>query len=175
MILPPPPPPPRGGGGGSKRKPLLGSPLLSKRQCHDKASSSACKPLPRSNCTHHRGARTQDGEDPDGGLRLHPGSGQGGGSPYQPRGGQAKAATAKPSNTSPLLTTDGVDKMYHQLAEIHAITTAQLVECACSHQSDSTPSLVWVRTGRLKPIMMPSMIRLVPSPPTDFSSQALLG
>jgi hypothetical protein len=26
---------------------------------------------------------------------------------------------------------DWVDRLYHQLAEIHAITTAQLAECTC--------------------------------------------
>jgi hypothetical protein len=36
---------------------------------------------------------------------------------------------AKSLRASPPLTTDGVDKMYHQLAEIHAIVTVQLVEC----------------------------------------------
>jgi hypothetical protein len=36
---------------------------------------------------------------------------------------------AKPLSASPPLTTDRVEKMYHQLAEIHAIATTQLVEC----------------------------------------------
>jgi hypothetical protein len=49
---------------------------------------------------------------------------------------------AKPPSTSPPLTTDGVDKMYHQLVEIHAITTAQLVESSRRRCSDSTPSLL---------------------------------
>jgi hypothetical protein len=37
-------------------------------------------------------------------------------------GGQTEAAMAKPPCASPPLTTDGVDKMYRQLAEIHIIT-----------------------------------------------------
>jgi hypothetical protein len=44
--------------------------------------------------------------------------------------GQAKATAAKPLSSLPLLTTDGVDRMYRQLAEIHPITAAQLAECA---------------------------------------------
>jgi hypothetical protein len=43
--------------------------------------------------------------------------------------GHAKAATARPPNASPPPTIDGVDKMYYQLVEIHAITTVSLAEC----------------------------------------------
>jgi aminoglycoside phosphotransferase (APT) family kinase protein len=57
-------------------------------------------------------------------------------------------SAAKPPSTSPPLTADGVDKMYHQLAEIHAIPTAQLAECAHWCWSDSTPSPVWAGTDR---------------------------
>jgi hypothetical protein len=35
-------------------------------------------------------------------------------------GDQTEAAVAKPPSTSPPLITNGVDKMYHQLAEVHA-------------------------------------------------------
>jgi hypothetical protein len=85
---------------------------------------------------------------------------------------QAKevAPPAKPLSASPLLTTSGVDKMYHQMAEIHAITTIQLVECAHWRRSDSTPSLVWVGIGQQRSTAMPSKARLAPSPPTNFSS-----
>jgi hypothetical protein len=62
--------------------------------------------------------------------------------------------------------------MYRQLAEIHAITYAQLAECSCWLRSDSTASPFSARAGRPKPIMTPSTIRLASSPPTDFSSQA---
>jgi hypothetical protein len=50
--------------------------------------------------------------------------------PLLAEGGQDEAAMAKPLSASPSLTTDGMDKMYHQLAEIHAITAMQLVECS---------------------------------------------
>jgi hypothetical protein len=39
-------------------------------------------------------------------------------------------AEANSTSTSPPLTTDGLDRMYHQLMEIHTIITAQLAECA---------------------------------------------
>jgi hypothetical protein len=42
---------------------------------------------------------------------------------------------AKPLSASPPLIANVVDKMYHQLVEIHAITAAQLAECAHWHQS----------------------------------------
>jgi hypothetical protein len=41
--------------------------------------------------------------------------------------GQTETAAAKPPNTLPPPTTDGVDRLYHQLAEIHAITAMQLL------------------------------------------------
>jgi hypothetical protein len=89
-------------------------------------------------------------------------------------GVQAKAATAKPLSTSPPLTTDVVDKMYCQLAEIHAIAAIELVVCAHWHWSNSTPSSIQAGTGRPRYNVLPSMIRLAPSPPNDFSSQAPL-
>jgi hypothetical protein len=91
--------------------------------------------------------------------------------PASCKGGQDEATT-KPLNASPPLTADGVDKMYHQLAEIHAIIAMQLAECARWHRSDSTASLAWAGIGRPRPVVTPSMIRLAPSPLTDFSSQA---
>jgi hypothetical protein len=63
-------------------------------------------------------------------------------------GGQTKAAATKPPSTSPPLTANRVDKMYHQLAEIHAIAAMQLVEYAHWCRSDSTPSPVWVGAVR---------------------------
>jgi hypothetical protein len=41
-----------------------------------------------------------------------------------------EAATTKSLSASPPLTTDKVDRMYYQLAEIHTIAAAQLAECA---------------------------------------------
>jgi hypothetical protein len=43
-------------------------------------------------------------------------------------GGQEEATATKPLSRSPPLTTDRVDKMYCQLAEIYAIAAVQLVE-----------------------------------------------
>jgi hypothetical protein len=45
-------------------------------------------------------------------------------------------------STSPPLTADGLHRMYRQLAEIHAIAAAQLVECAHWCRTDSTRRLV---------------------------------
>jgi hypothetical protein len=39
-------------------------------------------------------------------------------------GGKTEATLAKPLNTSPPPTDDGEDRLYHQLVEIHTITTA---------------------------------------------------
>jgi hypothetical protein len=94
--------------------------------------------------------------------------------PASSEGGRAEATTAKSLSASPQLTADGLDKMYRQLAEIHAIAAAQLAECAHWRRSDSTPSLVQARTRWYRPSMMPSVTRLAPSPPTDFFSQASL-
>jgi hypothetical protein len=55
---------------------------------------------------------------------------------------RAKATEANSMSTSPLLTTDGLDRIYRQLAEIHAITAAQLAKWARLHQTDSTRRLV---------------------------------
>jgi hypothetical protein len=33
--------------------------------------------------------------------------------------------------------------LYHQLAEIHAIATAQLAECACWHRTSPTPNTAY--------------------------------
>jgi hypothetical protein len=78
----------------------------------------------------------------------------------------------KPLGASPSLTADRVDKMYHQLLEIHAIATTQQVECSRSLRSDSTSSPFQAGTGRPKPIAMPSTIRSALSPSIVFSSQA---
>jgi hypothetical protein len=52
-----------------------------------------------------------------------------------------------PLNASPPPTTNGVDWMYCQLAEIHAIAVVQLAECTYWDQSDPTCSPVWAGTG----------------------------
>jgi hypothetical protein len=55
-------------------------------------------------------------------------------------------------STSPPLTTNRLDRMYRQLAKIHAIITAQLAECACWRQTDSTCHLVRVGTSSPRPV-----------------------
>jgi hypothetical protein len=42
---------------------------------------------------------------------------------------RTKVVAAQSPSASPPLTVDGVNRMYRQLAQIHAIPTAQLVEC----------------------------------------------
>jgi hypothetical protein len=44
--------------------------------------------------------------------------------------GLAEATVTKALSILPPPTTNEVDKLYHQLAEIHAIFATQLVECA---------------------------------------------
>jgi hypothetical protein len=61
--------------------------------------------------------------------------------------GRGDAAVARPPKAPPLPTTDGVDKMYRQLAELHAITTAQLVGFARWHQSNPTPHAAHTSVG----------------------------
>jgi hypothetical protein len=80
-------------------------------------------------------------------------------------GGQTETAVAKPPNALPPPFADGVDRLYHQLAETHTIATAPLVECACWRRSDPTSSPIHVRAGwqRL------AAARTAPPPPTDFS------
>jgi hypothetical protein len=138
---------------------MLGRPPPSQRQRHDEASLPVSKPVPRSNRMPRHGVTPHPRRR---GSCLHSSSGQGGGSPCQSRGWQA--AAAKPRSALPPLIVDGVEKMCYQLTEIHAITTAQLAECARWHRSDSTPSLVWAGTSWPKPNVTPSMIRLAPSP-----------
>jgi hypothetical protein len=83
-------------------------------------------------------------------------------------------AVAKALNASPPSTADGVDKLYYQLVEIHAIIAKQLVECIRWRRSDSTPNPVWARIDRQRLNKMPSATRTTPLSPTDFSPQASL-
>jgi hypothetical protein len=62
--------------------------------------------------------------------------------------GEGGQAAAQALNASPSPTADGVDKLYCQPVEIHAIAAAQLAECTHWCRSDSTPSLVWAKIGR---------------------------
>jgi hypothetical protein len=76
----------------------------------------------------------------------------------------------KSASTSAPLTADGVDRMYHQLVEIHAIIAAQLAECARWHRTNSTPGSARARTSWPSSDAMPSAIRLTPSLPTKILS-----
>jgi hypothetical protein len=135
----------------------------SDRSSHDDHSTAAGGATAR--------APAQGGKDPDDRLCSRSSSGKGEAPTASREGGQA---AAKALNTSPPPITDGVDKLYRQLAEIHAIAAAQLAGCAHWRHSDSTPSLVRGRTGRQRPDEMPSVIRMAPPPPTDFSPQTSL-
>jgi hypothetical protein len=85
-------------------------------------------------------------------------------------GGQTVAIVATPLNALPPPSTDGVDRLYHQLAEIHAITATKLVECACWCQSALASSPIHARAGWQRPVAEPSTTRTT-SPPADFSPQ----
>jgi hypothetical protein len=74
--------------------------------------------------------------------------------------GQAEATVATIPSTSPPPTTDRVNKLYHPLAEIQAIATAQLAECTRWHRSDPTPSPVRAGTRWQGHDKMPSMSRI---------------
>jgi hypothetical protein len=55
---------------------------------------------------------------------------------------------AKTLSALPPATVDGVDRMYHQLTEIHAIAPTQLAEGARWCRSDPASSLVRAGTDR---------------------------
>jgi hypothetical protein len=61
--------------------------------------------------------------------------------------GRVESVVARPLKASPPPTTNGVDKMYRQLVEIHTITTAQLAECAWWHRSNPTPDMAHTGAG----------------------------
>jgi hypothetical protein len=83
-------------------------------------------------------------------------------------------AVAKALNASPLPTADGVDKLYLQPTEIHAVVITQLAECTRWCRFNSTRIPVQVRTTRQRPDETPSTIRMAAPPPIDFSPQASL-
>jgi hypothetical protein len=86
-------------------------------------------------------------------------------------GGQAMA---KALSASPPPIVDGVDKMYHQLVEIHAIVGAQLPECTRWHRSDQTPRSIWAGVEWWGPDVAPSATQTAPLPRADFSPQVSL-
>jgi hypothetical protein len=90
------------------------------------------------------------------------------------KGGQIKTIAATPLNVLPPPSTDGVDGLYHQLVEIHAIAATQLVECARWRRTDPASSPVHARDSWQNPTAEPSAAKMAPPPPTDFSPQASL-
>jgi hypothetical protein len=54
---------------------------------------------------------------------------------------------AKPPNTSHPPTVNGVDRLYFQLAGIHAIIIVQLIECTRWHRADPIASLAQAKIG----------------------------
>jgi hypothetical protein len=94
--------------------------------------------------------------------------------PPRGQGSLAKATMARAMVSSPPLTTDEVDRLYHQLTEIHSIGAAQLAECAHWGRSDSTPSPGQARTNWQRPDGTSFMTRTAPPPSTDFFSKASL-
>jgi hypothetical protein len=62
-------------------------------------------------------------------------------------GNQAEAIASEPLSASPPPTADGVDKLYHQLTEIHTIAAMQLAMCA--HGAGPTQLLAWFRPGQV--------------------------
>jgi hypothetical protein len=58
------------------------------------------------------------------------------------------ADATKTQSTLPSPIADGLDSMYHQLAEIHVIVAAQLVECACWRRLDPTSSPIQAGISR---------------------------
>jgi hypothetical protein len=90
------------------------------------------------------------------------------------QGGLTKATKAKAVSISPPPTADEVDRLYRQLAEIHAISAAQLAECTHWCRFASTSSPVWARTGRQGSDEMLSTTRMALPPSTEFSPQASL-
>jgi hypothetical protein len=85
---------------------------------------------------------------------------------------RTEVVTARSPSTLPPLTTDGVNRMYHQLAEIHTNVVAQLEQCTRWHQADSTARSVRAGMSRPRPSAAPTTTRLAQSPPIDFLSQA---
>jgi hypothetical protein len=85
------------------------------------------------------------------------------------RASRTVAAVAMRLNPLPPPSTYGVDRLYRQLAEMHAITTAQLAECIHWRRVHSTSSPVHIRASSQKPVAVPSATRMT-SPPTGLST-----
>jgi hypothetical protein len=90
-------------------------------------------------------------------------------------GGQGEVAAIKPPNVPSLPSANGADRLYLQLAEIHAIAATQLAKCTHRGRSNPTPNMAYAGAGWRGPTVDPSAARMVPLPPTDFSPQSFLG
>jgi hypothetical protein len=62
-------------------------------------------------------------------------------------------AAVMPLNPLRPSSTDGVDKLYHQLVKIHTIDTVELTECTHLHWTGSTSSPVHASIDRQKSIV----------------------
>jgi hypothetical protein len=88
--------------------------------------------------------------------------------------GHTDVDAARPPKATPSPTIDGVDKIYHQLAEIHTIATAQLAECARWRRSNMIPKAGHTNDGGQGPAE-PSTTRMAPLQLTDFSPKPRCG
>jgi hypothetical protein len=75
-------------------------------------------------CVSSAWSYAQDGEDHDGGLHLHSEPGQIFARPVRQGEAWTEVIAAWSPSASPLLTDDGVNRIYHQVEEIHTIVTA---------------------------------------------------
>jgi hypothetical protein len=96
-----------------------------------------------------------------------PGSREGGGGRSRPLWPSPRTCHLHPPSIE-------ANKLYHQLAEIHAIAAVQLAECACWHQFSPTPNTVCTRASWWGGTVEPSAVRMAPPPPTGFSPQSTL-
>jgi hypothetical protein len=79
--------------------------------------------------------------------------------------GHTVVIAARFPKASPPSTAEGVDKMYHKLAEICALATAQLAECAHWHRSNPTSNSAHAGSDWRVPTIESSMMRTAPLPP----------
>jgi hypothetical protein len=99
---------------------------------------------------------------------------KGGAPPASYERGQTKATMANPPNVLPPPLASGVDRLYHQLVDMHDIATTQLAECAHWHRSNPTSNVAHAGADWRGPAVEPSAERMASLPPTDFSPQATL-
>jgi hypothetical protein len=59
----------------------------------------------------------------------------------------AKGATPSANRKAGQTSANGVDRLYHQLVDIHTNATVQLMDCACWRRTDPTSIPVNARAG----------------------------